>query len=454
MLIEWFQKNYKHIRFARMRKYDTYKRIEKLSDAIERLDPNVALFEQPGQVAEIWRNLVGKAIVYLKSKDGREKYHDGEDYGVDRLHGFFEAFRDFEPLLYAAEDKRYRDHMTHMLSVFLLGEYFITERIGFENVIVNDEKLPKKCKVSAAEKEAMWCLASLTHDLGMALEKMPTITPKVRDMMEQFGILDVQPLSCTFPLQPLHEFALRFISSDLEHLQGAGRNHFLTHIQPKYFLKFSEALERRDHGMISCLVLMKHLVYFLESDFLLDTHRPFKSEDAKQFLIRRNILRSIAAHNCRSIYHLKVPEFPFLLTLFDDMQEWGRPRFVDMFGRTRPETTVIVKEFNIDAVHYKVIMACSENVATEERQLMARETVAYFLGKCNKIKMILRSAVVGEYRNLKLTFEVVDELQTQPIRYKIVHERPDSVAISEDGQPMDWLHKLEELKSSRSRNFA
>lgn len=446
ILIEWFQKNHKQIPFAQMRKFDSYGRTEKLSEAIRNLDPGTDLYLQGDEVAEIWRNLVGKAIVYLKSKDGREKYHDGEDYGVERLHEFFKTFREFETLLYGAEEERYRDHMAHMLSVFLLGEYLIRNRIGFENINVNDEEFPQKGQVSAGEKEAMWCIMSLTHDLGIALEKIPAITPKAKDMLEQFGIIDVQALSYPFPRQLLHDFMIKFISSDLQPIASGARKGFITHIQPKYLLKFSEALERRDHGIVSCLVLMKNLVYFLETDFLLDTHKPFDLEDAKQFLIRRNILRSIAAHSCRNIYHLTVPQFPFLLTIFDEMHEWGRPRFVEMFEKIRPDTVVTVEDLSTTAVHYKVTLSCEGTLTVEEREQLAKQTVKYFLSKCEKIRMILRSAVGGKDRNLELTFEVVDKVQPTIRYYKIIHETPENIEILEDGTQITWLQLLEKAE--------
>ncbi len=68
---------------------------------------------------------------------------------------------------------------------------------------------------------------------------------------------------------------------------------YLTHLQTKYFLKFSEAYETRNHGITSCLVLMKNLVFFLETDSTLDTQKPLEPIDAKQFLIRRNILQEL-----------------------------------------------------------------------------------------------------------------------------------------------------------------
>ena len=264
----------------------------------------------------MWRNLFGKAIVYLKSKDGREEYHDDEDYGVDKLNKFFETFSQFEPLLYGAEE-RYRDHMKHVLSVFLIGEFLIRNTIGFGNINIGDSDFPIGT-ISADEKEAMWCVMSLAHDLGIPLEKIPRINEKVEKMLTQFGIIGAQGISYPYICSPMDEFTIRFISSDLRKLDSTKAElKFLTHTQSKYFLKFSGSYERRNHGIISCLVLMKNLVFFLETDCSLDDRKPLDLEDAKQFLIRRSILRAIASHSNNDIYYLKVNDFAFLLSIFD-----------------------------------------------------------------------------------------------------------------------------------------
>jgi hypothetical protein len=63
----------------------------------------------------------------------------------------------------------------------------------------------------------------------------------------------------------------------------------------------------------------------LESDFTHDTIKPLDRDDVKQFFIRREILRSIAAHTCQDIYHLTFNNLSILLYLVDEIQCWGRP---------------------------------------------------------------------------------------------------------------------------------
>jgi len=446
-LIEWLQNNRQKIVFIREKlPHEIYGRTEKLVQTIKKLDSSRGLLGQKDEVAEIWRDLLGKAIVYLKWKDKREEYHDDEDYGVEKLDEFFKTFREFEPLLYGAKEEQYRDHMAHMLSVFLIGESLIRDTTGFRKIDGGDKGLPKGGKISPGEKEAMWCVMSLTHDLGIALERIIDISPKAKDMLTKFGIPDMQALSYPFLRLPLHDFAIRFISSDLEPLARDNEMRYIQHIQSKYFLKFSEAYEKRDHGIISCLVLMKNLVYFLESDYLLDLQRPLDLLDAKQFLIRRNILRAIAAHSNENIYYLTLPQFPFLLTIFDELHEWGRPRLVEMFQSEKLQKAVTVKKLTEDTIYYKVAFETSLPLAPKDMDRVRKEILRFFIRKCEKIRRILRSAVGGKDRNLKLTFEVSDQLEAKAISYKIIHETPEKVKCLEGKLEIPWLQFLEKLK--------
>ena len=413
------------------------------------MDERTLLYRQRDSVLKIWRLLLENAIVYLKNKDEREKpFRDDAAYGVRKLYGFFKKFHEFEPLLYGAEKELYRDHITHMFSVFLLGNYLIRNNIKFENVIVGNPKLPIGNAISVDEKEAMWCIMSLTHDLGYALEGIPNISPQSRKMLEAFGLVgSIQEMSYSFPESPLHDILLKFISSDLlKH--PTIEDNYISHTQSKYFLKFAEAMERFDHGIISCLVLLKNLVYFLETDFLIDIQKPLEAEDARQFQIRRDILRPIAGHNCDNIYYIEIPRFDFLLKIVDDMQEWGRPRFRDLFVEP-PITSLKVKAFNTEEVHYLITFGSQDlSTLTEaEAKKFKRFARTFFARKSEALFMALRSAVVGlPKRHIKVTIEVLDNIGESNIhhRYKIIHKSPEDVEIYEDEKRVEWLNFDEE----------
>ena len=53
------------------------------------------------------------------------------------------------------------------------------------------------------------------------------------------------------------------------------------------------------------------------------------NEDLRQFYIRKEVLRSIAAHTCPKLYHLDIKNLAFLLFISDELNEWGRPNFED-----------------------------------------------------------------------------------------------------------------------------
>ena len=98
------------------------------------------------------------------------------------------------------------------------------------------------------------------------------------------------------------------------------------------------------------------------------------------------------------------------------------------------------------AIHYKVTLSCKESLPSEEMDLMAKGVLKYFVSKCEKIRMILRSAVGGTDRNLKLTFEVVDKIKPMIKYYKIIHETPENVKMEIDNQEMSWLELLEKAQ--------
>lgn len=436
LLIRWLKENFSEIKFiSTPLPKEKHKRTTKLAEAIRGLDANKPLYQQKSEVANVWTNLVGKAIIYLKFNDSREEYHDDEGYGVEKLEEFFSEFRKFEPLLYGAQEERYRDHLCHMLGVFIVGEYLIREALGgFDKILMGNIPVVEPT-VTADEKEAIWCVIALTHDLGIALEKIPEINPKAEAMLSKFGSLDMQRLAYPFLRTPLDDFVIEFVSADLREVEaeaGSNSKQFLTHVQSKYFLKFSEAYEKRNHGIIGCLVLMKNLVFFLETDFTRDTHKPLDLEDAKQFLIRRDILRAIAAHSNHDIYYLKIAEFSFILRICDELHERERPNLVEIFEGKNIKKSIVVEEFSETSVHFKVsftLESPSQGEGVEQEQLR-KAVKGYFESGCKRFERILRSAVGGKQRTLTLIFEVADNTKAPPETYILRHRNPADIDIN------------------------
>ena len=445
-LIRWFKENYPKIDFITYKpSIDNYARSEKLQADIDAIKEK-PLHEQKKELLEIWKNLLGNAIVYLKSKDSREKFHDDEDYGVDKLYDFFKSFSNFESLFYGANEY-YRDHVSHMFKVFLLGEMLIREHIKFESIDIGEDILKTKNTskdiISPNEKEAMWCIISLTHDLGYGIGVIPEINKKTREMLHQFGNFNPRDLSYTFPNQPLYNYIIQFISSKIEKRE---ENKFINHIQSKYYLKFSGSLEKTNHGIISCIVLMRNLVYFLESDYTLDPNKPLDKEDAKHFLIRRTILKSIASHDCEDIYYLKVLDYPFLLTIFDEMQSWSRPKLSDLFEKT-PEMILTINHFDNKKIDFEIKLQYTTQLDPQQKKKEHKNALKYFVRKCEKIRRILRSAVDGKERDFTLQFTLIDEIESSKRSYQIKHVKPNNVQYKINKEDSNWQKILELLNS-------
>ena len=377
---------------------------------------------------KLWKSIIEDAIIYLKSKDTREKYPDKMILGVEKIFNFLEAYQDFEIILYGGVDN-YRDHIIHVFRVFFLGNYLIKNSFGYDQIKIYD-KLP----ISPEEKEAMWAMIALTHDLGYPLQGIHRINNKVRKIIQEFGPLSLNEMESDFfpQFEKLSDISLQFISSDLFEVS---ENKYYSHIQPKYLQKFVGAFGNYNHGVISSILLMKDLVFFKESDFTVDSYKPLDEEDARQFIIRREILRSIASHNCDDIYHLTIPNFSFLLTAFDEMQEWGRPRLVDVTKRGDSKTELFIKEFNSKKLDYKITFSSEEGYRPIQLEIDNTKTEIknYFKSKCMKWMNVLRSAVGGKYRDLVVNFTTEDKTIAQVTEYVLIHNTPTDYKVKPEG---------------------
>ena len=215
----------------------------------------------------------------------------------------------------------YRDHVFHAIRVWLLGVFCLLKKINAEDAFITklglDGGAKPPSKIDFFEYISMWTITALCHDLGYPLEKAEQILDKTRKMMREFvpnpNVWNNFGYSGT--QDSINEYVLKFISTKMkektsdekadEQTDAIVEKEYLGRIQPKYYLKYAKSLESFQHGIISTIIIYKMLLYFLESDFNLNDDYIYKNEDARQFYIRREILRAIAAH-CRSSKPLSV----------------------------------------------------------------------------------------------------------------------------------------------------
>jgi len=154
-------------------------------------------------------------------------------------------------------------------------------------------------------------------------------------------------------------------------------------------------------------------------------------------MIRREILRSVASHSCDDIYYLKINNFPFLLTVCDEMQEWGRPRLVDVLKRGESSTKLTINSFNDKVVDYRVTFYFKSKASKQEKKNARKEIIKYCLAKRNKWQNVLRSAVVGTERELTLNFEVEDSSVSEHRFYSLKHPNPRDLKLDPENETLE-----------------
>jgi hypothetical protein len=405
-------------------------------------------YEANDEIDELWSLLIERSIICLRFFDKREPFmkNGKRQYvlGLDKLKKYHENYTAFEGVLYGS-DAYYRDHVFHVVRVWLLGVYLLlnknthltggngrlidqvhfegervyktrvaeqddiekteafmcenaedggvdgeereTERIGSERageclVVEKENKQYKVCErvdgteapkyllasiktfsseINILEKLSMWTVAALCHDLGYPLEKSKNVLEKTEKMMEAFvsnpyveknfkfdGTQDSNNLD-------IITFMSKKMKPVVEKMEGTDQiiAQYKASIQDKYRFKYKLSLEDFSHGIVSAIIVYKMLIYFIETDNNPDADYIFANEDARQFYIRRDILRAISSHTCENIYHIDVLTLPMILFACDELQEWGRKSWKSMYqGAVNKSTELTVKEFHANRIDY------------------------------------------------------------------------------------------------------
>jgi len=288
---------------------------------------------------DLWIDAIKASIVSLRKQDKREHRTPDDTpsaYGVEDLMKYFKDYTDFEAVLYGST-KYYRDHVLHVIRVWLLGIYILTT-----NNFIGSIRIGEGEDVSTSEKFSLWTIIALTHDLGYPLEKSSQILSVTRNMMRHFVSNPVINMDFKFTgvQDTMNDFIIRLMSSKMTPLSNVSKGQYHNILQSKYYFKFLKSLEDNKHGVLSAIVIYKMLEYFLESDYNLSEDYVFKEEDKRQFYLRRDMLRAISSHTCESIYQNDILSFSFLLILCDECQEWGRRSFATMYYNNRFEYTL------------------------------------------------------------------------------------------------------------------
>ena len=143
------------------------------------------------------------------------------------------------------------------------------------------------------------------------------------------------------------------------------------------------------------------LLYFLESDFNLNDDYVYKNEDARQFYIRREILRAIAAHTCPDAYNIHITTFPSLLFLCDEFQEWGRRTWNELYtGLKEDSISLEIKKFSCEEIDVQETINL-ENV--EDIEIIVQNIFRVFGRQYSLYKTTFRDGQDTAKRDFSLT---------------------------------------------------
>ena len=387
---------------------------EKIDSLTFQYDKDFRLLHE--YLLELWPLVLTDALQGLKRHDRREYNPDNEhmdtffdpaSLGTTELMEVLTGFSDFEGMLYGASPDRYRDHVAHSFKVWIIGH-------GILNSCFNAQLSSEDYEITENEWECMWAITALCHDVGYPLSHIEKINDKARSTLKKQGLMHQADLSFTFSQQmmPFHDTIIKMMASDP--VKKTCRRYY-THLQNKYYLKLLKSFDRLDHGIISSLLISKALVYFLESDYSHDSRKHLDQEDVRQFFIRREILRAIAAHTCQDIYHLTFDNLSILLYLIDEIQCWGRPTL----EQSQHEATDIkegyaeIREFSINSIDIKIV---TKDAKWDERQQKG------VLIQVLKLRKMFRLALDrNKYTKNKLIYEVCNQ-GNQTLRFEMKNE--------------------------------
>jgi hypothetical protein len=352
---------------------------------------------------KVWKAALEGAIHVLKQHDLREnptRYNPSQpDWEItrppiDEISNYYTQAAEFERVIYGF-DPWYRDHFAHVIKVWLIGVH-VVEDLPDNKLTPPDLTGKEELDASLFNSEELYAaftIAALTHDLGYPLQKVAKLNQVLSRMLETIGGVDWQPLQFSLSLprhqtaqhlldhlsstpkfrefdkrdmnntlierkvrQRLEEYKRATSVEDLNTAFNLEQWGVVLRSQWKYHEKYHDSLEKNHHGLLSALLLLRKLLFLKEGEFALEEDYFFSLEEARQFIIRREILRALATHTCPEIYILNLLSVESLLFFCDEIQEWGRPQFSDLYkGRGNyGATKVTLHQYDRTKVHWEV----------------------------------------------------------------------------------------------------
>ncbi len=279
----------------------------------------------------------------------------------------------FEDILYGLEPY-YRDHTLHSLWTYFLGEYIM--RTHLPNVheelnwyIYNDierehnESLREERKalyprelLAQAEKEeteirdyvydnrdAVWCVTALCHDLGYSLSKIDALNLRVREVLDFFDLTNFRQIGYALEVEDQYIISqfLELMALEIRLVPPVYQNSIVrdstvnpTVIMKSYrddstYWRLCRAMEEKRHGILSAYLIYKILGLFSNSSIRGPAEEwGLEYDEVRNNLIYGGILFAITQHDFKYSQLSQMSSFADLLIFVDEIEEFSR------YGRT------------------------------------------------------------------------------------------------------------------------
>lgn len=298
--------------------------------------------EQLKLAQKIWAALMVSALKHISLAKHVRGFNDILEY--------YHKSVKFEDLLFGIEPT-YRDHTMHTLWVYLLGDHILNNNSCISNakkdwgIIVQDtgadegtDESKQRIKRHTDElnkyrqkienelikyEDTVYCIAALCHDLAYPFEKAEKVNKRVEELSKDMGLQSFERLQYNFSIeQSLLINELIELTSLKALIVGSNNVEFIK--DNPTFVDMSQSFEQRKHGILS-----SYLLYRLVDTTGEVTHTKIhalqnRHEFTKHIIIRKAIFYAISSHTCAYAYSVNYNNYRFLLSLFDELEEFSR----------------------------------------------------------------------------------------------------------------------------------
>ncbi len=412
----------------------------------------------------LWKLLFESAMSHI----------DFDKRGYDDLFAYFDEYVNFEELIFAS-DSFYRDHTMHCLWVYFLGEY-IRKNYDYKDILIDEfeqtqkliEYYDKMFRTSKhnmlfkdflyisniinnfiINKEAIWCITSLTHDLGYPIKKISKVNKCIQKILPYFHVknygefnfnyTDIQQSFINDFIELMCygielEFAIDteegeikeisekiFIEEDgkaliddeeIDKLSKEEYKKLQEHIKERTGIKikvdftkrlsFYNDFEHYEHGIMSAFLLMKTLYSFNTFKFCYSDYKNIiqGEMDVDKFVFINEILNAVANHTCSKFQIKDIGSTSAFLVFIDELEEFSRisranqsRQYVEEFCKTG--LSFVDGWFQVDFIFD------NENIENLDPEFA-------FKGRCKKFLTLFDICNLDD--NLKIRLRCIDKV--------------------------------------------